>query len=839
MSIKIALAGNPNCGKTTLFNALTGSNQFVGNWPGVTVEKKEGKLKGHKDVTIMDLPGIYSLSPYTLEEVVARNYLINERPDAIINIVDGTNIERNLYLSTQIMELGIPVIMAVNMVDIMEKNGDKVDLAKLGKNLGCEAVEISALKGTGIKEAAEKAVKLAESKKLNTIAHKFDDKVEAAISAVEDKLGLDIVEEQKRFFAIKLLEKDDKIKVLMKNVPDVSAEIETLEKEFDDDTESIITNERYTYISSIISGCFAKKSEKKLSTSDKIDRIVTNRFLALPIFAVVMFIVYYVSVTTVGTWATDWANDGVFGDGWHLFGIGTSAYEEVADEYGDSDAIIGAYIDSLGDKGEEYADAIDTEADDYDSDAAVAALKKLEKTVPANLTLDYDVEDEENLSVTTETTDAAGVKEAIEQCIDNDGAAPDPANYGVWVPGIPVLLESGLDAIGCVEWLKGLILDGIVAGVGAVLGFVPQMLVLFIFLAFLESCGYMARIAFIMDRIFRKFGLSGKSFIPMLIGSGCGVPGIMASRTIENDRDRKMTIMTTTFIPCGAKLPFIAMVAGAIFDGAPWVAPSAYFLGIFSIICSGIILKKTKLFVGDPAPFVMELPAYHWPTVSNVLRSMWERGWSFIKKAGTIILLSTIVLWFLMSFGWESGSFGMVEELNNSILASIGSAIAWIFAPLGWTKAGEGWKMAVAAITGLIAKENVVATFGMLYGFGEVAEDGAEIWGNLAAAMTPIAAYGFLVFNLLCAPCFAAMGAIKREMNNAKWFWFAIGYQCGLAYVVSLCIYQIGTLITTGTFGIGTVVAFLLVIGFLYLLFRPYKESNTLKVDAKKVVSAK
>ena len=622
MSIKIALAGNPNCGKTTLFNALTGSNQFVGNWPGVTVEKKEGKLKGHKDVTIMDLPGIYSLSPYTLEEVVARNYLINERPDAIINIVDGTNIERNLYLSTQIMELGIPVIMAVNMVDIMEKNGDKVDLAKLGKNLGCEAVEISALKGTGIKEAAEKAVKLAESKKLNTIAHKFDDKVEAAISAVEDKLGLDIVEEQKRFFAIKLLEKDDKIKVLMKNVPDVSAEIETLEKEFDDDTESIITNERYTYISSIISGCFAKKSEKKLSTSDKIDRIVTNRFLALPIFAVVMFIVYYVSVTTVGTWATDWANDGVFGDGWHLFGIGTSAYEEVADEYGDSDAIIGAYIDSLGDRGEEYADAIDTEADDYDSDAALAALKKLENTVPANLTLDYDVEDEENLSVTTETTDAAGVKEAIKQCIDNDGAAPDPANYGVWVPGIPVLLESGLDAIGCVDWLKGLILDGIVAGVGAVLGFVPQMLVLFIFLAFLESCGYMARIAFIMDRIFRKFGLSGKSFIPMLIGSGCGVPGIMASRTIENDRDRKMTIMTTTFIPCGAKLPFIAMVAGAIFDGAPWVAPSAYFLGIFSIICSGIILKKTKLFVGDPAPFVMELPAYHLPTVGTVLRSM-------------------------------------------------------------------------------------------------------------------------------------------------------------------------------------------------------------------------
>ena len=832
MSLKIALAGNPNCGKTTLFNALTGSNQFVGNWPGVTVEKKEGKLKGHKDVTIMDLPGIYSLSPYTLEEVVARNYLINERPDAIINIVDGTNIERNLYLSTQIMELGIPVIMAVNMVDIMEKNGDKVDLAKLGKNLGCEAVEISALKGTGIKEAAEKAVKLAESKKLNTIAHRFDDKVEAAISAVEDKLGLDIVEEQKRFFAIKLLEKDDKIKVLMKNVPDVSAEIETLEKEFDDDTESIITNERYTYISSIISGCFAKKSEKKLSTSDKIDRIVTNRFLALPIFAVVMFIVYYVSVTTVGTWATDWANDGVFGDGWHLFGIGTSAYEEVADEYGDSDAIIGAYIDSLGDKGEEYADAIDTEADDYDSDAAVAALKKLENTVPANLTLDYDVEDEENLSVTTETTDAAGVKEAIKQCIDNDGAAPDPANYGVWVPGIPVLLESGLDAIGCVDWLKGLILDGIVAGVGAVLGFVPQMLVLFIFLAFLESCGYMARIAFIMDRIFRKFGLSGKSFIPMLIGSGCGVPGIMASRTIENDRDRKMTIMTTTFIPCGAKLPFIAMVAGAIFDGAPWVAPSAYFLGIFSIICSGIILKKTKLFVGDPAPFVMELPAYHLPTVGTVLRSMWERGWSFIKKAGTIITLSTIIIWFTTYFGFVDGTFTMLadDQIDFSILGRIGKAIAWIFAPLGF----GNWQATVASITGLVAKENIVGTMGILYSAGE-----GTVYANMAATFTVVSGYAFLAFNLLCAPCFAAMGAIKREMNNTKWFWIAIGYQCGYAYLVGLVINQIAGLITGDTaFNVFTVIAILIIVGFIYLLFRPYKESKTLKVDSKKILNA-
>lgn len=718
MAVKIALAGNPNCGKTTLFNALTGSNQFVGNWPGVTVEKKEGKLKGHKDVVIMDLPGIYSLSPYTLEEVVARNYLIAERPDAILNIVDGTNIERNLYLSTQLMELGIPVIMAVNMMDVVEKSGEKIHTDKLSQKLGCEVVEISALKGTGIKEAAEKAVKLAESRKSAVVAHEFSKDAEDIISEVEAKI-IGMPEEQKRFFAIKLLEKDDKINEMMTNVPDVSAEIKEMEDKFDDDTESVITNERYVYISSIIGECVTKNNKEKLTTSDKIDRIVTNRWAALPIFAVVMFIVYYVSVTTVGALLTDWTNDTLFGE---------------------------------------------------------------------------------------------------------------------WIiPGA----QSFFEGIGCAEWLTGLIVDGVISGVGAVLGFVPQMLVLFIFLAFLESCGYMARVAFIMDRIFRKFGLSGKSFIPMLIGSGCGVPGIMASRTIENDRDRKMTIMTTTFVPCGAKLPIIAMIAGAFFDNSGWVATSCYFVGIAAIICSGIILKKTKMFAGDPAPFVMELPAYHWPTVSNVLRSMWERGWSFIKKAGTIILLSTIVLWFLMSFGWESGSFGMVEELNNSILASIGSAIAWIFAPLGWTKAGEGWKMAVAAITGLIAKENVVATFGMLYGFGEVAEDGAEIWGNLAAAMTPIAAYGFLVFNLLCAPCFAAMGAIKREMNNAKWFWFAIGYQCGLAYVVSLCIFQIGTLITTGAFGIGTVAAFLLVIGFLYLLFRPYKESSSLKVDAKKVVSAK
>ena len=719
--MKIALAGNPNCGKTTLFNALTGSNQFVGNWPGVTVEKKEGKLKGHKDVIIMDLPGIYSLSPYTLEEVVARNYLIAERPDAILNIVDGTNIERNLYLSTQLMELGIPVVMAVNMMDLVNKSGDKINLDKLKEKMGCAAVvEISALKGTGIQKAAEAAVVAAN---VGTAAkvHKFNTKVENVLESIEDKLGSDVPEEQKRFFAIKLLERDDKIVQQMKKVPDVSAEIASIEKEIDDDTESIITNERYIYISSVIKECYVKKSKKQLTVSDKIDRVVTNRIAALPIFALVMFLVYYVSVTTVGAFLTDWTNDTLFGE---------------------------------------------------------------------------------------------------------------------WIiPGAQSLFEN----IGCADWLTGLIVDGIISGVGAVLGFVPQMLVLFLFLAFLESCGYMARVAFIMDRIFRKFGLSGKSFIPMLIGSGCGVPGVMASRTIENDRDRKMTIMTTTFVPCGAKLPIIALIAGAFFDNAGWVSWSAYFVGVAAIICSGIILKKTKMFAGDPAPFVMELPAYHWPTVGNVLRSVWERGWSFIKKAGTIILLSTIVLWFLMSFGWTDGGFGMLEaeQLNDSILAKIGSAIAWIFIPLGWTQAGEGWKMAVAAVSGLIAKENVVATFGLLFGFSEVAEDGAEIWGSLAQVMTPIAAYGFLVFNLLCAPCFAAMGAIKREMNNAKWFWFAIGYQCGLAYIVSLCIYQIGTLFTTGAFGLGTVVAFLLVAGFIYLLVRPYKESTTLKTSDKQLAKLK
>ena len=835
MSIKIALAGNPNCGKTTLFNALTGSNQFVGNWPGVTVEKKEGKLKGHKDVTIMDLPGIYSLSPYTLEEVVARNYLINEKPDAIINIVDGTNIERNLYLSTQVLELGIPVIMAVNMMDIVEKSGDKIYVDKLSKKIGCEVVEISALKGTGIQKAAEKAVALAQKNKTSIPVHEFTKDAEDIIERVEDKLVGVVPDAQRRFFAIKLLEKDDKIQDQMNTSVDVSKEIAEMEEKFDDDTESIITNERYTYISSIIGECLKKDRKEKLTTSDKIDKIVTNRWLALPIFAAVMWLVYFVSVTTVGDIATGWANDGVFGDGWHLFGIGTASYTEVADEYTDAETIVNGFLDYESEQGvdvESVQTALDSEADDYDPAAAKAALTEFATTVSDADTATYSVVDEETMADEEVTSTGADFQEAVATMDKYDYTAPDPADYGVWIPGIPVLVENVLDKVGCAEWLRGLILDGIVAGLGAVLGFVPQILILFIFLAFLEGCGYMARVAFIMDRVFRKFGLSGKSFIPMLIGSGCGVPGIMASRTIENERDRRMTIMTTTFIPCGAKLPFIAMVAGAIFGGASWVAPSAYFLGIAAIICSGIILKKTKMFAGDPAPFVMELPAYHMPTIGSVLRSMWERGWSFIKKAGTIILLSTIILWFLMSFGWVDGKFGMLdaEQLNDSILASIGNVIAPIFAPLGWTKAGEGWKMAVAAITGLIAKENVVATFGMLFGFAEVAEDGSEIWGNLAQVMTPIAAYGFLVFNLLCAPCFAAMGAIKREMNNAKWFWFAIGYQCGLAYIVSLCIYQFGTLFTGGGFGLWTVVAVVLLIAFLYMLFRPYKESKSLKV---------
>ena len=835
MSVKIALAGNPNCGKTTLFNALTGSNQFVGNWPGVTVEKKEGKLKGNKDVTITDLPGIYSLSPYTLEEVVARNYLINEKPDAIINIIDGTNIERNLYLSTQIMELGIPVIMAVNMVDLLERNGITLNASKLSEKLGCEVVEISALKGTGIREAADKAVKLAKAGKVNQSVHKFDDGVETVIDAVKAKMGSDVAEEQKRFFAIKLLERDDKIGQLMKNVPDVSAEIDKLEKDFDDDTESIITNERYVYISSIIDDCVKKNKKEKLTTSDKIDKIVTNRILALPIFAVVMFLVYYISMVTVGTAATDWANDGLFGDGFHLFGIGTSAYEEVAEEYGNSDAIIAAYVESLGDDGETIADAIDTEADDYDSDNAVKALEELKTMVTPSDSVEYTIEDEETLETTDEEANSEDITAAIDLAIKYDGAAPDPADYGVWVPGIPVIIGNGLEAIHCADWLQGLILDGIVAGVGAVLGFVPQMLVLFLLLAILEACGYMARIAFIMDRIFRKFGLSGKSFIPILVGTGCGVPGIMASRTIENERDRRMTIMTTTFIPCGAKTPFIAMIAGAIFGGSAWVATSAYFIGMAAIICSGIILKKTKLFAGDPAPFVMELPPYHIPTVGNVLRSMWERGWSFIKKAGTIILLSTIVVWFTTYFGFIDGGFHMLseDEIDHSILAYIGNAIAWIFIPLGW----GNWQATVASITGLVAKENIVGTMGILYGGGEL-----STYAELAKQFTALAGFSFLTFNLLCAPCFAAIGAIKREMNSAKWTWTAIGYQCGFAYIVSLCIYNIGSLFAGKVTGIGwlwVIVAIALVAGFIYLLFRPYKESTTLKVDMKNTATAK
>lgn len=719
MSVKIALAGNPNSGKTTLFNALTGSNQFVGNWPGVTVEKKEGKLKGNKDVYIMDLPGIYSLSPYTLEEVVARNYLINEKPDAILNIVDGTNLERNLYLSTQLMELGIPVIMAVNMMDVVRKNGDIINIKELSNAMGCEVVEISALKETGIKDAAEKAVKIAQSNKIGIRQHKFNRTVEEALTEIEKMLPSQVKDEQKRFFAIKAFERDDKIKDKVKLDSSVESIILKCEESMDDDSESIITNERYNYISSIIKKCYKKSNKEKLTISDKIDRVVTNRWLALPIFALIMFVVYYVSVSTVGKVATDWANEGVFGEGWSLFGLE--------------------------------------------------------------------------------------------------------------VPGIPMLIGNLLETIGCAEWLSGLILDGIVAGVGAVLGFVPQMLILFLFLAFLESCGYMARVAFIMDRIFRKFGLSGKSFIPMLIGTGCGVPGIMASRTIENDRDRKMTIMTTTFIPCGAKLPIIALIAGALFDGAWWVAPSAYFVGIAAVVVSGIILKKTKMFAGDPAPFVMELPAYHMPTVGNVLRSMWERGWSFIKKAGTIILLSTIFIWFTSNFGFVDGSFGMVEDLKDGLLATIGSGIAWIFKPLGWGQ----WESAVAAITGLVAKENVVGTFGILYGFAEVAEDGVEIWAMLASSMTALAAYSFLAFNLLCAPCFAAMGAIRREMNNKKWFWFAIGYQTLFAYLVAFCIYQIGSIFTAGIFGIGTIIAFAVVIAFLYLLFRPCKEDQDTLHDNK------
>ena len=793
MSIKIALAGNPNSGKTTLFNALTGSNQFVGNWPGVTVEKKEGKLKGHKDVALMDLPGIYSLSPYTLEEVVARNYLINERPDAIINIVDGTNIERNLYLSTQIMELGIPVIMAVNMLDVLEKRGDKIHINKLSEKLGCEVVEISALKGTGIRDLANKAVKLAESKKKNTVVHKFANEVEEVIVETKGLLSADIPEEQKRFFAIKLLERDEKIREIMRTVPDVSKQIDKLEKAFDDDTESIITNERYVYISSIIKDCVTKAKSDKLTASDKIDRIVTNRILALPIFAIVMCIVYYISVTTVGTWATDWTNDGVFGDGFHLFGIGTAQYEKDLDKWADEN-VFSTELEQIAEKAVKENVAGAEEVKDAIADKDFGAFEEAYGSY-------NDAFDEKGLNM----------DEALGDAIDEEGefTGPDTSEYGVWVPGIPVLVGNGLEAIHCNDFLTGLVIDGIIAGVGAVLGFVPQMLVLFIFLAFLESCGYMSRVAFIMDRIFRKFGLSGKAFIPILIGTGCGVPGLMATRTIENDRDRKMSLMTTTFIPCGAKLPIIALIAAALFNGTWWVAPSAYFLGMFAIITSGIILKKTKLFAGEPAPFVMELPAYHWPTVGTVLRSMWERGWSFIKKAGTIILLSSIVVWLGSHFGNTGSGFGYSSdmELADSVLGSIGNVVKWIFAPLGFNDATA----TVATIMGLVAKEEVVGVFGVLDFEG----------------MLPVAGYAFLAFNLLCAPCFAAMGAIKREMNNSKWFWIAIGYMTCFAYLTALVIYQIGGLIVGETgFGIFTIIAILVVIGFLYLLFRPSKENN-------------
>ncbi len=795
--IKIALAGNPNSGKTTLFNALTGSNQFVGNWPGVTVEKKEGHLRKHEDVVIMDLPGIYSLSPYTLEEVVARNYLIDQRPDAILNIIDGTNLERNLYLTTQLTELGIPVVVAINMMDVVRKNGDKIDTAQLSEKLGCRIVEISALKGDGVMEAAEAAIKAAHGAKTVPM-HTFSGPVEHAIAHIEEAAVHNMPLEQQRWYAIKIFERDDKVLEkldISKDVLDhIDSDIKAAEKELDDDAESIITNERYVYIAEIIKCCYKKKNQGRLSASDKIDRVVTNRWLGLPIFAAVMFLVYYLAMVTVGASATDWANDGLFGDGWHLFGIGSAAYNEVAEEYGEAAAIVDGYEAYVEENGE-----------------------------PADGKFTYEIEDEETLAVSEETATLEDY-EAAKATLQEIGEEPDPADYGVWVPGVPVLIESALDKGNCAEWLRGLILDGIVAGVGAVLGFVPQMLVLFLLLAALEDCGYMARIAFILDRLFRRFGLSGKSFIPMLIGTGCGIPGIMASRTIENERDRRMTIMTTTFIPCGAKVPFIAMIAGAIFGGSPWVATSAYFIGMAAIVISGIMLKKTKRFAGEPAPFVMELPAYHWPTVGNVLRSTWERGWSFIKKAGTIILLSTIFVWFTTYFGTVDGTFRMLseDEINYSILASIGGAIAWIFKPLGW----GNWQAVVASITGLIAKENIVGTLGILYGGGD-----GSVYSNLASAFTPITAYSFLVFNLLCAPCFAAIGAIKREMNNAGWTWFAIGYQCGFAYVIALMINQFGNLFTGNANLLGVVAAAAFLAGMVYMLFKPYKEAA--KLSAK------
>ena len=829
MEIKIALAGNPNCGKTTLFNALTGSNQFVGNWPGVTVEKKEGKLKKHKDVTIMDLPGIYSLSPYTLEEVVARNYLVGERPDAILNIIDGTNLERNLYLTTQLTELGIPVVVAINMNDLVKKNGDSINIDELSRQLGCKVVEISALKGTGIMEATEAAIKAAGSTKTVPM-HSFNGVVEHAIAHIEEAAVHNMPEEQQRWYAIKIFERDDKVLAKLdipQNVIDhIEKDIQAAEKELDDDAESIITNERYIYIASIIKSCYKKKNKGKLTTSDKIDKVVTNRWLGLPIFAVIMFLVYYISMQTVGTAATDWANDGLFGDGWHLFGIGSSQAAEAEETYGDSDAIIEAFNAQYGN--DDIAEAVDLESENYSEDAAKAALAELVNLTPSDASVTYSVQDEETLEITeTPDTKKSDLEEAVSNYLNTDYkegyGAPDAATYGIWVPGIPVLIGNGLDAINCADWLNGLILDGIVAGVGAVLGFVPQMLVLFILLAFLESCGYMARIAFVLDRIFRKFGLSGKSFIPMLVGTGCGVPGIMASRTIENERDRRMTIMTTTFIPCGAKQPFIAMIAGAIFGGSPWIATSAYFIGMAAIVVSGIMLKKTKMFSGDPAPFVMELPAYHLPTVGNLLRSMWERGWSFIKKAGTIILLSTILVWFTTYFGFVDGTFRMLgeDEIGNSILAAIGNGLAWIFAPLGW----GNWQATVASITGLVAKENIVGTMGILYPGG---------WTEIGAAFTGLSGFSFLLFNLLCAPCFAAMGAIKREMNNIKWFWFAVGYQCLFAYVIAFMVFQFGSIFAGGLNVIGLIFAVAVFAFMIYMLVRPYKEATTLKVKPAK-----
>ena len=828
MNLRIALAGNPNCGKTTLFNALTGSNQFVGNWPGVTVEKKEGKLKKHNGVVITDLPGIYSLSPYTLEEVVARNYLIGERPDAILNIIDGTNLERNLYLTTQLTELGIPTVVAINMMDVVRKNGDKINIAELSRQLGCKVVEISALKGTGVMEAAEAAIDAAQNTKTIPM-HTFSGPVEHTIAHIEEAVVHDMPEEQQRWYAIKVFERDDKVLEQLnadkETLSHVEEDIKAAEKEMDDDSESIITNERYIYIASVIKSCYKKVSKGKLSASDKIDKVVTNRWLGLPIFAVVMFLIYYISMVTVGTAATDWANDGLFGDGWHLFGIGTSQYEEVNDEYTSAINAVSAFAE------------VDTEAEDFDSDAVLAQLNSFKPDSDSATLTTQDEETLENIELTAyydgipedadeEETVGMTFKDAVAYLGENGFDEPDPSEYGVWVPGLPVLAEQGLDSLNAADWLKGLILDGIIAGVGAVLGFVPQMLVLFLLLAIVEACGYMSRIAFVLDRVFRKFGLSGKSFIPMLIGTGCGVPGIMASRTIENERDRRMTIMTTTFIPCSAKQPFIAMIAGAIFGNSPWIATSAYFIGMAAVIISGIMLKKTKMFSGDPAPFVMELPAYHLPTVSNVLRSMWERGWSFIKKAGTIILLSTILVWFTSYFGFVDGSFRMLsdDELNYSILAAIGNGIAWIFAPLGW----GNWQAAVATVTGLVAKENIVGTLGILYGAS------GNVYAEMAASFTSIAGFSFLVFNLLCAPCFAAMGAIKREMNNAKWTWFAIGYQCVFAYAISLMIYQFGSVFTGNLNIIGLIFAIAVLAFMIYMLFfKKYSEATKLTQKVK------